>query len=92
MSSTASCPQPWLSTYCGSKSFITSLALILREDIKPNGVDVMSLEPGCTWSEMIERGLKDIDTDKLGIHFMPTDKCVKEALVDFQAKPGLHRA
>lgn len=81
VSSIASTPQPWMSTYAGSKSFVSTLSLVLRSELTPKGVDVLALEPGFTVSEMTDRGKHVVDTEKLGVQYVSSEQCVSEALV-----------
>lgn len=64
VSSTASRPQPFLSSYGGSKAFVTSLGLILREELMPKGANVMVLEPMFTQSETAATS-RILDSDSL---------------------------
>src|SRR4051795_5818603 len=53
-------PGPYQSTYNASKSFVQSLALALRSELKDSGVTVTSLMPGPTETEFFERaGMQD---------------------------------
>lgn len=86
VSSTASRPQPFVSTYGGSKAFVSTLGLILREELMPKGINVMVLEPMFVESEMIERAKKTVDMKKMIIPLITAATCVEEALVSFNVK------
>lgn len=86
VSSTASRHQPWMSTYSGSKAFVSTLSLVLRDELKSKGVEVLALEPGFTESEMTDRTKELVDTEKLGVKFITAEQCVREGLVALTAK------
>lgn len=91
ISSISASGMPWMATYCSTKSYVTCLALTLRDELNRNGVDCMSLEPGLVVSEMT---LGENEADEPGdVTLMPTEQCVSEALQVFGRKavytPGL---
>lgn len=94
VSSIASRVFPWFSTYSASKSFVTALSLILREELGPKGIDVLSLEPGMVETEMSDRAADKIDMAKLGLQPQSAESCVSDALRSLYSKrsrvtPGL---
>jgi short-subunit dehydrogenase len=57
-------PGPFQAVYNASKSFVQSLALALRNELKDTNVTVTSLMPGPTDTEFFERA--DLEDTKLG--------------------------
>lgn len=92
VSSISASGMPWLATYASTKSFVTCLALTLREELLRSGVECMSLEPGLVVSEITVPEGKPKD-GAYNNSLMPTDYCVSEALRVFGTKavftPGL---
>ncbi|MFL5844547.1 MAG: SDR family NAD(P)-dependent oxidoreductase [Solirubrobacteraceae bacterium] len=60
----ATMPGPFQAIYNASKSFVQSLALALRNELKDTGVTVTSLQPGPTDTEFFERA--DMEDTKVG--------------------------
>lgn len=77
MSNMTSKPVPCAASYSSSKSFVTSLALILREEFRRQGVEVMVLELGFVVNEMAEQ---------VKYNRMPTERCVAAALNAFGSR------
>lgn len=80
VSSILASPMPWFGTYSASKAFVLNLALIVREELAPKGVDVLALEPGVVSTEMSQRVTSDVDFSKMGVVIQAVDACVSEAL------------
>lgn len=87
---------PWFANYAASKAYVTMLALMLRLELRPRGVDVLCLVPGVVKSEMSDRTIIEggVDFASIGFHTMPVKDCVEEglrSLYDGKAKvtPGL---
>jgi short-subunit dehydrogenase len=57
-------PGPYMSTYNASKSFLTSFAHAIRQELKGTGITVTALMPGPTDTEFFERA--DMEDTKLG--------------------------
>jgi short-subunit dehydrogenase len=57
-------PGPYMSTYNGSKAFLSSFAQAIRQELKETGVTVTALMPGPTDTEFFERA--DMEDTKLG--------------------------
>lgn len=86
-------PTPWWATYSSSKSFVTSLGLALRNELKPKGVHVSVLEPGLVKSEMSDAWMRDLSCPDKKWNQMPVEQCVSAAMVaivhnDAQITPG----
>lgn len=95
VSSILSPGMPWLSTYSASKSFVTCLALTLREELSRSNVHCMALEPGLVATEMTVKD-EDVETANNSASnkwLMGTEECVSEALRVFGKEacftPGL---
>ena len=71
-------PVPYFSSYAASKPYILSFADALRVELSPKGVDVLSLSPGLTKTEMVEKIA--IDFSKMPIVAMETKEVVYAAL------------
>lgn len=94
VSSLLSTPCPYFSVYSASKAYVTTLSVILREELAPKGVDVLCLEPGVVQSEMSARALADVDLTKKGFKMQAPKDCVSETLESLYKKqvkvtPGL---
>lgn len=87
---------PWVATYSASKAFVSSFAHLLRFELKPQGVQVMCLEPARVQTRMSAKGSPTAVSLiwSLGGNLMTPADCVKEALTAFVAgkatcTPGL---
>lgn len=85
---------PNFATYSATKSYVSTLALLLRGELAPRGVDVLCLEPGAVKSEIIDALKKEgVDFEAIGMKPMPVEDCVEEALAslhrgDARVTPG----
>ncbi|MFC8918840.1 SDR family NAD(P)-dependent oxidoreductase [Streptomyces sp. NPDC057116] len=77
----AMAPGPYQSVYNASKSFLQSLALGLREELRDSGVTVTSLMPGATATAFFHRA--GMDDTRLGR--MPKDDAAEVARDAFTA-------
>lgn len=80
VSSIASRSSPWQATYSASKAFVTSLSIVLREELKPKGVNVLALEPGLTDTPMADAVNKTVNFAKAGEERSSVKQCVEEAM------------
>lgn len=86
---------PNFATYSATKSYISTLALLLRGELAPRGVDVLCLEPGAVESEIVDVLREEgVNFDAIGMKPMPVEDCVEEALRslhrgDAKVTPGL---
>lgn len=75
VSSTAKDGLSYMSTYSASKAFVSNLAVILREEMREFGVDVLSFEPGG-----VDTGKPEGDFHKMGWPFSHVSDVVRQAL------------
>jgi uncharacterized protein len=82
-------PFPYQAVYAGTKAFITSFALALREELRENGIPVTVFCPAGIASEMLETsGLsKQFQPGSTGI--MDADVCARYAVDAFGSDLGL---
>lgn len=83
VSSAVSTMYPWLATYSCSKAYVSSLALILREEFVQHNISVTVLEPGPVGTEMSSGFSDSMDFGKAGLSMIPAEQCVSEALQAF---------
>lgn len=68
---------PWFATYSASKAFVSTLALVMRDEVARCGVDVLALEPGLVVSEMTLDGGQGGEVPR---YIMPVEVCVEDGL------------
>jgi NAD(P)-dependent dehydrogenase (short-subunit alcohol dehydrogenase family) len=54
-------PTPFAAGYCASKAAVHSLSEVLRQEVKPFGIDVVVVQPGGVRSNIAESGSSKID-------------------------------
>ncbi len=81
-------PAPYLANYVASKSYVTSLGEALHHELKPQGIDVLVLEPGATRTHMAT-GMGVIDDDKLPMAWMEATDVAAEALKHLGRRPKI---
>ncbi len=69
---------PYFANYAASKSYILFLGEALHEEFKAKGIDVTTLSPGLTQTEMPEK--MEMDLSKLPMKAMDVKPVVKSAL------------
>lgn len=81
-------PTPYLATYGATKSFLLHWSLSLREELRPDGVNVLALCPGPTATEFFTRAGFDqpVVSDRLG---QTADQVVTTALRALRRGSGL---
>jgi NADP-dependent 3-hydroxy acid dehydrogenase YdfG len=54
-------PTPWAAPYCASKSAVHMLSEVLRIEVKPFGIDVVTVQPGAVKSSIADSGSRDVE-------------------------------
>lgn len=73
---------PNFASYSATKSYVSTLAILLRGELAERGVDVLCLEPGAVKSDTVDALQKQgVSFDKIGMPPMPAEECVEEALI-----------
>lgn len=86
VSSIAKSGVAWFAAYSATKAYVSMLAVLLREEWKDVGIDVLSLEPGMVETDIFK---KSEDLLKLGGTGITVQTCVEEAMKAFEN--GLYR-
>jgi NAD(P)-dependent dehydrogenase (short-subunit alcohol dehydrogenase family) len=56
-----SLPTPFAAPYCATKSAVHILSDVLRIEVKPFGIDVVTVEPGAVKSSIADSGARDLE-------------------------------
>lgn len=73
-------PFAWFATYSASKAYLSSFGIILREEVKKYGIDVLICEPGSIKSELVDQLTETLSLRKLMMPTASSEKCAKEAI------------
>jgi uncharacterized protein len=51
----ADIPLPFMSVYSATKAFVTNFSVAFREELRPRGIEVVSLNPGAVRTDFVEK-------------------------------------
>jgi short-subunit dehydrogenase len=51
----ADIPLPYMAVYSASKAFVTNFSVAFREELRPRGIEVVSLNPGAVRTDFVEK-------------------------------------
>jgi short-subunit dehydrogenase len=69
---------PYLAGYAAAKAWVLNFGMAISVELKPKGVDVLVVAPGPTRTGMF--GIKNLNFDKLPMHWMQPNEVAKQGL------------
>jgi hypothetical protein len=73
-------PIPNMALYGAGKAYVRSFSFALREELKPDGIQVTCLSPGGTWTEFMDRAGNQIVAERASRWMMSAEECAKAGL------------